>query len=381
MVRRGSRSGFTLIELLVVIAIIGVLIGLLLPAVQKVREAANRASCQNNLHQIALAAANYESAYKRFPPGTNVSPNSTDAVAGVTWAAPYTGPYTGSLAYLLPYMEADNVFTKIPGNIGGSTATPPPQPGNLFDLKTIAGAWAYNYPPYDNQATPPPSSLNGTGYPPVANAVIKSYLCPSDNSGPGNNTLTAGIIDCAAFYPPATDHVFVDYVYDVPGFGRELGRSNYVGVGGAFGKVDPSDNNATDASGGTLTFNYDKWGRYTGIYYQNSTTKIADIKDGTSNTMAFGESLWGLHIDGTRQFELSWMGAGWWYTLWGLAPIYGPNGNDYTFRQYSSSHAGLVNFAFADGSVRPVFKTADFNTYIAVSGMKDGTITDPGLLE
>ncbi len=112
MVRRGSkRSGFTLIELLVVIAIIGVLIGLLLPAVQKVREAANRASCQNNLHQIALAAHNYQSAFKVFPPGLNVSPNSSDDNGGVYNLPPPTaGPYTGVLAFLLPYMDHDNVF-------------------------------------------------------------------------------------------------------------------------------------------------------------------------------------------------------------------------------------------------------------------------------
>src|SRR5687767_4649850 len=101
------RRGFTLIELLVVVAIIAILIGLLLPAVQKVREAAARAKCQNNLKQFGLALHHYHDARGRLPPGGSYNPSPP-------WATTWDGDKGSWIVYTLPFLERDDLFRQFP---------------------------------------------------------------------------------------------------------------------------------------------------------------------------------------------------------------------------------------------------------------------------
>jgi prepilin-type N-terminal cleavage/methylation domain-containing protein/prepilin-type processing-associated H-X9-DG protein len=122
--RSSCRFAFTLIELLVVIAIIGTLIALLLPAVQKVREAANRVSCRNNLHQIGLALHSYHDSQGSFPSGYRCDPVNPDN-------ADQTAPGWGWAALLLPYIEQGNLAQQIKFNL------PVEDPSNLAARTTI----------------------------------------------------------------------------------------------------------------------------------------------------------------------------------------------------------------------------------------------------
>jgi prepilin-type N-terminal cleavage/methylation domain-containing protein len=147
-----KRTGFTLLELLVVIAIIAVLIGLLLPAVQKVREAANRIQCANNMKQLGLAAHHCNDHAGRLPPAQGWFPGA-EAVPGAGWG--------GVFFHLLPYLEQDNLYKK--------AVTRGPNP--------------FGENPGPNQ--PYYSSTAGVGMPSFVGAnILKGFQCPSDPSVP-----------------------------------------------------------------------------------------------------------------------------------------------------------------------------------------------------
>jgi prepilin-type N-terminal cleavage/methylation domain-containing protein len=333
--KRGARrSGFTLIELLVVIAIIAILIGLLLPAVQKIREAANRMSCSNNLKQISLGAHNFESAHGYLPPGGIGLPGTT---APFSFSASHNSVHT----FLLPYVEQDNIYRQLstPQNPQGQSqgfcvfsadASYPMESGLPVDQGWWTNAINFN----------------------LAQSKIKIYQCPSDGTRerPSNGvfivTYAANLTFTGGYYPNPT--------------GLVLGKTNYLGSAGCIGPT-------------TNTF----YGRYNGLFYNRSKEVLSTASDGTSNTVLFGETLMG--TDRPRDFSISWMGGGYHAHAWGL-------GTTPQWYQFSSMHPQVALFGFGDGSVRAIRKgvattfnftaDSDWFQYNRAGGANDGEIVN-----
>jgi prepilin-type N-terminal cleavage/methylation domain-containing protein len=323
-----THSGFTLIELLVVIAIIAILIGLLLPAVQKVREAAARTTCTNNLKQIGLAAHNYQSTTGRLPPGL-YGPPPPAIGTGQVFPSNASWRFYGVLCPLLPYVEQDNVAKLFVSTTAGSGFTDDP----------VSGSPGTNWWNHAQSWT-------------AAQYKIKTFLCPSDSN---QDSVTVGTF--VIYWPnsvtgaPNSGSMTAWYfpVSSVPS--GTLGKSNYVGVSGGIGDTEPSS---------TVT----PWYTWRGTFTTQSRNKIETISDGSSQTLIFGETLGGAQV-GARDFACAWMGAGQFPQAWGFS-------ENAQWYQFSSYHTGIINFCAGDGSVKGIRKSATTRTVRSAVGAFDG---------
>lgn len=295
-----QRRGTTLLELIVVVAIIGVLMGLLLPAVQRVREAANRSCCVANLRQISFAVHNYQTARGVLPPGylgpleNETKGDSGPAAKRIQWV--------GLFAYLLPYLEQEALFRSLNVN------------WNIAELGE--NWWSDRSSPSSNWAS--------------AHARLSVLVCPS--ADPYGSTSEVAVGAHFFNFPRAGFDFYAPTIANSDG-GAELGRVNYAGVAGAFGR-------------GTGPF-FNKW---VGVFTNRSRVGLGEIVDGTSHTLMMGEGLGGATGTpaGPPLFGGSWFGVGVLPTAGGLSTA------DPQPYQFSSRHPGIVHFAFADGSVRPL---------------------------
>ena len=320
-----KRHGFTLVELLVVIAIIGVLIALLLPAVQAAREAARRSQCSNNLKQMGLAMHNHHDTYLKFPAGVTLGMNQTN---GAGW---WGGGLTPRVpAYDRPPNGWANATTTYPldGYWGwGIRIAPFLEQENISRHTTVS---PFNWPWW----YPIPGETGPARF--VVSKKFKIYSCPSDTR--------------------EMQH------WTEPGSNNQHALTSYLGVNGRDTWKEGL------AGGGNPGATTAKLPGQDGVLFPNSAIRTADILDGTSNTVMIGER----PPDNTTEYGWNWVA--WGYDGYGFGAgdcllgvreripssmnvtpaLYAAgnprNPNDY--KHFWSLHPGGGLWAFADGSVR-----------------------------
>jgi prepilin-type N-terminal cleavage/methylation domain-containing protein/prepilin-type processing-associated H-X9-DG protein len=320
---RFRRSAFTLIELLVVIAIIAILIGLLLPAVQKVREAAARMSCQNNLKQIGLANMNYESSYQKFLPGVSPAGCCAD-----TWIIP-----------ILPFIEQQN----------------------LYSIAPAFGAASYG------------------SVPAVIATRIKTMTCPSDTPATWNGG--SGVLHNYVLNAGNTSLYQQNIPYNCTG-GTTTGTGSCVSFGGApFGFYGDASNVTNNNDAG-----YAKTGQQFTIASitdgTSNTLAVAEILQAPTQGADIRGYVWWGGSAGFTTFQLPnsssstdvVTGGGCGTNNTALYPCTTTSNTGSLPRQLvaRSRHSGGVNVALCDGSVRFVSNSIDLPTWRAAGTSQGG---------
>ncbi|MBM4074814.1 MAG: DUF1559 domain-containing protein [Planctomycetes bacterium] len=376
MTARLRHKGFTLIELLVVIAIIALLIALLLPAVQRAREAARRASCQNNLKQIGLALHNYHDAHKTLPPGqiNNTFLNDT----------------TSSTLSNLRYVNPDEArLYAVPGqNINGFHGTS----WMLHILPMIDQGHLYNYWDIGSNVrtngdfgyrTPPPNL--DFFYPPKTD--VAAFYCPSRRSSMDAQAKFANVerIDTDPRY--AVSNAILPN--QIP---WTKGGNDYAGCTGSgiTFRVNQTANNQWDkqtyallpaqltATQTTVTINnqtfttspYTQHANNVGIFGVNVGVNFLSITDGTSNTLMVSERRLSTVLLPVQQRSSD----GW---AWGgpatlMSARNSPHSTVLDFDDADSAHDQIVQVCLADGSVRQISINVDLKTWRNLGSMAQG---------
>lgn len=335
--RTRKRSAFTLIELLVVIAIIAILIALLVPAVQKVREAAARTQCVNNLHQLGVAAHNYHQVYKAFPVG-------------------FGRAHEGPIVHLLPYMEQDSVHKNYNFQTLGQEATHWYVSDSMFPLQ--------NRETVGSPTLIPPRTIFG------ANPHIPSLICPTGPQGPEVKSVLLASAQGAAdkgytgpangpgFAPPR--QIGLGFTFSAEPGNKSLSRSHYLGMAG-YPYFQASASSTP--------------GQYAGIFRYNRKSRVTDVRDGTSNTIMFGEYSRSWVNFGDGHPLTGWctgnMATGMIYSFWELDNGGEPPTGKVWYR-FSSGHPGVWNACLGDGSVRSIRTAIAFGLYVELGGANDG---------